>query len=611
MAELEGASGTVPSTAGKLYQGLAILLCVTLGLLMIINNQMGGEAMWFWYATVFHRGVHLYADLHMALQPLYVLITDAWMSLVGHRLVATQIPSLIEVGVLCLGLLLILRESTWPDWRKGITLLGAFCITVFGHSYRFDDYHVLAENLILYAFLVLLVLARTRTMGRQFGLTAVLGILAGFAITTRLTDGAALFTSAAICLPFLVRRRRLLSILLLTSVSALTVVIVVKLTGDTFSAYLSNSVFKAAASKGGTGSIFAAPFLMFHNTLLMLLETGRRVLAGLFLVLAMGLVVPRFWKRGLHYILGIELITAGLLFLLIPELWRQKVLNGILIASVVLTLTTLMYVLAPFVLARFALATSGRLVVDPREILVIVPLAEWASYSAGAAAEPLTNYYAPVALLLLLVPILQPFRRFRKWADPSYAAVMLLLIISTLTSKAIVPYSWQNYTFSSMFHGRTWYHHPVYGEMYIDRDLLSLSTQICNDIGAKPGVTQPELLSLPYPFPNYFCDTPPWHNDVQTFFDTSPRASVEHLMEELNTAPPEWIVYQRQLDIMDGSERLYNHNQPLAQRKLDGLIAQKLADGQWTLVGYSGYLGRGGGWFTIRTRPDTSNQKTR
>ena len=140
--------------------------------------------------------------------------------------------------------------------------------------------------------------------------------------------------------------------------------------------------------------------------------------------------------------------------------------------------------------------------------------------------------------------------------------------------------------------------------MYIDRDLLYLSKSICSDIGANPGVTHPELLSLPYPFPNYFCDTPPWHNYVQTFFDTSTRASIEHLMSELDTAPPQWIVYQRQLNIMVGAERLYNHGRPLAQRDLDRMILQKLASGQWTLVGFSDYLGHeGGGWFVIRTRP--------
>lgn len=604
MAEERSPSSATTGTPRRIYQGLAILLCTVLGLLMIINNQMGGEAMWFWYATVFHQGARLYADLHIALQPLYFLMTDAWMTMFGHRLVVTEIPSLFEVGALCLGLLLVLRESDWPDWQKGIVLLGAFCITVSGHSYRFDDYHVVAENLILYSLLLLLILARTTDLRRQLGLVSLLGLLAGLTITTRLTDGAALLTSTALSIPFLVHRRRVANIALLVAVTALTVVLVVKLTGDTMSAYLSSSIFKAADSKGGTGSILAAPFLMLRNTVPLLLKIGKQVLVGLIALIAIGPLVARYWKAGTRYIFGLQMAFALLILIVVPQFKRDKLLNGLVISTVVLTLTALLYVLVPLVLARFAVAGSKRRELDARQILVLLPLAEWASYSAGAAAEPLTNYYAPVALLLLLVPIIQPFRRFAKWANPSFVAVLAVLALSTFTSKAIVPYSWQNYDVGSMFQNREWYRHPVYGEMYIDRDLLHFSTAVCSDIGAQPGVTHPELLSLPYPFPNYFCDTPPWHNYVQTFFDTSTRATIEHLMAELNTAPPQWIVYQRQLNIMNGAERLYNHGRPLAQRDLDKMIADKLASGQWTLVDHSDYLGhQGGGWFIIRTRP--------
>ena len=43
----------------------------------------------------------------------------------------------------------------------------------------------------------------------------------------------------------------------------MTVVVVVKLTGDSLSDYVSNSIIKAAGAKGGTGSIFAAPIQLF------------------------------------------------------------------------------------------------------------------------------------------------------------------------------------------------------------------------------------------------------------------------------------------------------------------------------------------------------------
>ena len=606
MSETKSDSQMRRGLSTPIYQGVAILFCILLGIAMILNNQMGGEAMWFWYASTFHHGVRIYSDLHIALQPLFILMTNAWMSLFGHRLVVTQLPSLLQICAMCAGLLLVLRESVWPDWQKGIVLLGAFGLIVSGHSYRFDDYHVVAENLILYALLILLVLARTNSARRQFMLVAMLGVLCGLTITTRLTDGAALLVSAGICLPFLLRERRLASVALFAAAAALTVVIVVKLTGDTMSAYLNSSIFRAAGSKGGTGSIFAAPFLVLPNVVPLFLQLGKRTFFGLLAVVVVGVLAARFWKPGVRWVFSAQMAFAALIFLIVPVVKRDLLLTGVVIQTVVLLLIPLLYVLAAVVLVRFAMRVSKAHAWDRREILVLLPLAEWASYSAGAAAEPLTNYYAPLALLLLLFPVLQPLRRFSTWVYPSFLSVMALIAFSTLTSKAITPYSWQNYRVGHMFQNRDWYHHPVYGEMYIDRELLRFSTAVCTDIGSKPGVNHPDVLSLPYPFPNYFCDTPPWHNYVQTFFDTSTRATIEQMMRELDTAPPQWIVYQRQLNIMKGAERLYNHGKPLAQRDLDTMIANKIASGQWTLVDQSNYLGEennGGGWFIIRTRP--------
>ena len=587
---------------GEPFQMAAIVVCVLLGVAMILNNQMGGEAMWFWYATTFHHGARLYADLHIALQPLFVLLVDGWMKMFGQRLWVTQIPSVLEIGLMCAGTWLVLRESALKDWQKGVVLLGTFALTVSGHSYRFDDYHVLTENLILYALLVLLWLTRVTVVRRQMGLVGVLGVVAGLSFTTRVTDGAALVSTSVVLLPLLLRRRRGASVLLFLTMAAVTVVGVVSLTGDTMSAYLSSSIFRAAGSKGGTGSIFAAPFLVLKNTGPMLLLVGKRALLKLLIILAVGPLVARFWRPGLRYLFGLQMLVAAVLFLPTSHLEHELLLKGVLISTVVLVVTPLLYVLTPAALVDYV-RTKGSM--DRRWLLVMLPLAEWASYSAGAAAEPLTNYYAPVSLFLLLVAVVQPFGRWVGWARVSFVTLLALLGVSTLTSKALIPYSWQNYKVAPMFEDRSWYEHPVYGPMYIDRDLLAFSLKVCADMGVTPGVQHPDVLSLPYPFPNYFCDTPPWHRYVQTFFDTSTRATIEQLMAELKTAPPEWIVYQRQLLILGGAERLYNHGQPLAQRDLDTLIQAKLASGQWTLVDRSDYLGgeNGDGWFIIRTRP--------
>jgi hypothetical protein len=89
---------------------------------------------------------------------------------------------------------------------------------------------------------------------------------------------------------------------------------------------------------------------------------------------------------------------------------------------------------------------------------------------------------------------------------------------------------------------------------------------------------------------------------VQTFFDISARPTIEKLIGELETNPPQWIVYQRQLGNLTYQERVFGHGQPLPQRNLDSLIMQRIATGQWQLVDWKPSQ-VGEGWYIIRTRP--------
>src|ERR1700733_899169 len=191
---------------GRVYQSLAILFCVLLGLAMIVNTQLAGEATWFWYATLFHNGAKLYADLHLALQPLLILEMDVWMKLFGTKCFVTEIPSLLHLLALCLGIFLLLRESNWPDWQKAIVLASAFGLWVEGPSYRFDDYHVTTESFILYSLVMLLLLAKADSARRQFALAAAMGVLCGFTMTSRLNDGVALLGATGVCVLVLSRK---------------------------------------------------------------------------------------------------------------------------------------------------------------------------------------------------------------------------------------------------------------------------------------------------------------------------------------------------------------------------------------------------------------------
>jgi hypothetical protein len=586
---------------GRGYQSLAILFCVLLGLAMIVNTQLAGEATWFLYTTLFHHGAKLYADLHLALQPLLILEMDVWMKLFGIKCLVTQIPSLLHLLVLCVGIFLLLRESDWPDWQKAIVLASAFVLCVAGPSYRFDDYHVTAESFILYTLVMLLFLAKTDSRRRQFVLAAAMGVLCGFTITSRINDGVALLGATVVCLLVLARKRKLLVTSLFVVASVLTAILVVESTGDSLSDYLSNSLFRAVGSKGGSSSLFTAPFRLFGNALKMRHGGMWIFLCGVAIVVA-AILAQRYLKKSIAYIVMVQLLMAGAIFAVLSHQRREQLRSGLLLQFAVPLMIVAIYLLAPVVASRYSMAKLGfaKREWDTREILFLLPLAESASNSASGAATPLSGYYAQFAMFLLLIPVIQPFRRQISWANASFLTILALVGLSGVSAKIREPYEWNSRLSSPMFVNRQWYQHPVYGPMYMEPALLQLSRSICADIGGEN--SKAELLSLPFSYPNYFCDTPPWHGYVHTFFDTTLRSTMNELMKELETSPPQWIVYQQQLVSIAPLEKLFNHGQPSAQRDLDEMIMRKIATGQWQLVNKR-VQDADSTWYVIRTGP--------
>jgi hypothetical protein len=532
---------------------------------------------------------------------------DAWIQMFGIKCVVDQIPSVIHVLVFSLGMYLILRESEWPDWQKAIMLASAFLITVECVAYRFDDFHVLMDSCIFYSVALLLQLARTDAVRGQLGLAALLGILSGLGITTRPNDGGALLVATLLCLLPLARRRKLVAGSLFLVTAAVTALVVVKLTGDSYSAYVSNSILGAAGAKGGTGSLLTRPFqqliVAFHTI------RGRRWLfLWMVSIAAAGALVQRRWSGRFRYLVALELGLAGVAYAFSSTFHREQLRAGEVLTFSCYSLNLLNYLLVPLIALSY-LASKMRIrkkAWDPRELLILIPLAQLASVATSNATK--LSFLSPFALLLLLVPAIQPFRRWASWANPSVVTIVALMGLTAMVEKIHAPYNWLYFKSSPMFEDRQWYQHPVYGPMYMERDLLHFIVPICRQIGTRN--SKPELLSIPFSYPNYFCDTPPWHGYVQTFFDTVTPSTIHQLMSELDTTPPKWIVYQRQTRWVHYTEVTFHGGHPIAQHALDDMIQHKILTGQWQVVERNQYLyvdkylyDPDDGWYLIRTRP--------
>ena len=133
--------------------------------------------------------------------------------------------------------------------------------------------------------------------------------------------------------------------------------------------------------------------------------------------------------------------------------------------------------------------------------------------------------------------------------------------------------------------------------MLIEAAQLRLVGPMCARIASSSAPAT--LLSLPYPYPNYFCAIAPWHGYVQTWYDTSSAQTIGRLVGELETAPPSWIVYQHDLSVMEVHEKRFTGGRRLPQRALDDLIASRVSGGAWTIV--ERVCLDGSDWMLVRT----------
>ncbi len=579
------------------FQTIAFVFCVLFGLALTANIEPAGDGVWFWYSFFLHSGMHLYADMHLALQPLYVLETSAFMGVLGKGWLVSKIPAVLHLVAYCVALLLLVRQSNLSDARKAILLACSFFVSIGFGAIVFGDYHVLADCFVVYSAVVLLSIRTSSSGGRTLGLAAILGLLSALALTTRLNDGAALFAAVFLAIVCLAPMKKLLSLLLFCVTTGLTVLLVVYLTGDSLHDYAMYSIFKAAGIKGGGGTVLAQPLQLVWNTVTWLGHSGAisRCIHGVVTALLLVLVVRPLSRRRGWWQLG--LAVGGVAVVAFSAHRMGLFTDNMLLAGLAALLVVLAYGLGIWVAGRFIfwLFDSKRANGwDRREILLLIPLGQMASGSMSSGGTHYSIYEA-VGLFIVLLAICSPIRLKAQWPQLKaqwprdvLAALAILLIFGTATKRYDEPFRWQTYSEKPMFADRAWYRHPDYGPMIIDRDLLQMVQSVCQKV--RDGGSDNELLSLPFPGGNYFCSIPPWHGYVQTFFDTTSKQTIQGLMDELYRSPPKWILYQRQLKTLRLHEMVYNQGNTLQQRYLDQLIEDKIGKGLWR-VAYTSHLG--------------------
>lgn len=584
----------------RLWQALAFLGCVAFGITMIINTQLACDGAWYWYADLLHHGQHLYSDLHVVFQPLPALEAGAWISLVGKGWMTSKILAVLTLIVFLSAISLLAAKNQWTDLEKALLIMSGFFIGIHFEAYRFDDYHVVSDISYLFAMALLLALSKDdgEKPARRVLIAGTLGLLAGITIENRITDGAGLLVCSFVALALL-GKRMFTSLALFCAVAVVTVLCIVSLTGDSLRAYLASTVLHAAGPKGGATHVMVRPLLLLGNSLVYVADWSHVVVILLVFVTVASwtfLVQPSFraGDRRLRRraILGVVAICASV-YLLIPSLTQGGII--VVLTAVFVPLFYVLALLVTFRLFRKLVAGNWRSNRIYKEVVIFLPFALLLAGALSSGGVHL-GLYGPIAFLSLILPVIFPAAFRRRWLKSSFLVTIGLMAISGASAKVLDPASWQSYRSFPMFSHRLLIDHPVYGPMVIDNELHHFVERTCAIVKRRPN---PDLLSIPLPYANYYCAIPPWNGFVQTFFDTAGKDVIDNLMSKLEASPPFWILYQRQLDMLVGHEVLYNGGKRLPQRDLDEFIVRKVRSGQWVVVDSAPYLGDE--WVLMRT----------
>jgi hypothetical protein len=157
----------------------------------------------------------------------------------------------------------------------------------------------------------------------------------------------------------------------------------------------------------------------------------------------------------------------------------------------------------------------------------------------------------------------------KKFFYPLYFCVLLSLVISFVYK----PFGWHNYS-SAKFLSRFEFQN---GRL-LDRKAAIISEKVCPVIKGK------STFSTPFSFYLFHCDAIPWNNAFTTFYDISDSKWIENLTNEIVANPPRYIVYSRQVNLMNVHSDLFNKGRKISNFKLDNVIVDNLKKGKWKIL---------------------------
>jgi hypothetical protein len=566
---------------------------------MILNSQVRSDGTWPLYADRLLHGARLYSDLHTPLQPFFYLEMAGWQSVAGNSWLASLVLPVIHLFIFIVGYYLLTSQSDLLVIGKAIFLAASFTVAIGFDFYKFEDFHVVSDiQYVFSSFLLWRLRGEGGAMIRKILTCAFIGVMAGISFTTRANEGFFLYLADGAVLFAIAENIRWRAILSLTLGFSCTCLVIVLMTGDTIGAYFRNSLTGAQSIKGGALQLLLDPAsLMWAVGWQLVQPAGLLGLAIVILMIAAPTFVlltarnrerfnpPFAFVAFAAIALAVDAYAIALAIITQPHFFLWRLAPVLTLAIFCLT-------------GAVGLSTVGAIRnAQSRASLVLLPAAMLAAQSMSSGGHTF-GQWAPIGLFIALAPTLYPTAFKTRWVRISAIVGCAALAASGVVAKVTSPAVWEYYQSEPMFADREWITHPIYGPMYVDDKDNTFFRSVCERLGGYRANVS--LLSLPYSYANYYCGVDPWHDYVQTWFDTTSQAVIRKLISQLRNKPPGWILYERQLKFLHLHETFYFHGGRIAQQDLDQFIMGQVDRDDWK-VELADEPRPGDRWMLIRT----------
>jgi hypothetical protein len=576
---------------------LASLFCFAFAAVTLVLIVGPADGTWQLYAQEMLQGKRLYSDLDFNQQPLFPLITLISLKLSAGGIISGRwLFFLILAGYVAV-IARLCRMAAVGPLTSFVLMIAVFFVSIHFLALRFDDYHGLAGLLCYSSLLVSMALQRGNLSILRFGLLQA--AICTAAALTRPNDGVAIAAAAAFValLQFGIRRDVLIAALWSALLSSALILLTLLVLRETPQVWFQKSVIEASSAKGGEGSLFSYPLMIYRAAFT---DVVWRFVLPAWLSIAPALVAGwaamRLTKLGSRYAL-VATLAAWLFFaLLIFKTNRHLVIEHV---TPMIVLASALACIAPVWVLRWRPVGRGEGQSSGIDLaLFAYPTMLFAFGSLSSGGDYL-SLYQPCAMALILIVIFATRPGVQFWKQRLGQGLLLVLLtliaVEGVEDRVQSPYLWLDYRVPPMT-GEYLLRNDANGLHFIPKELAGMIDPVCAKL--TPGKT---LLSVPWSFANYYCHVDPWHGYVQTFFDTATAPRIAALRRDLDQFPPDFIFYQQQSLHMRSHEIIYHKGKPVAQRGLEEQIMRNVAAGKWRIV-FQSRTYDPSIWYLIQTR---------